>query len=79
MANRGNVSPPLLAEIKSRVSVGDFLFTTHAAGRMTARNIPVVDVEIALTGGRAEMIEDYPDDPRGPSCLILGFTAGGQP
>lgn len=46
---------------------------------MTGRHIPVLDVAIALTGGWAEMIEDYPDDPRGPSCLILGFTARGQP
>jgi hypothetical protein len=28
---------------------------------------------------RAEIIEDYPDDKYGPSCLILGFTRGGRP
>lgn len=25
-----------------------------------------------------EMIEDFPDDPRGHSCLVLGWT-GGKP
>ena len=26
-----------------------------------------------------EVIEDYPDDPRGHSCLILGYGDGGRP
>lgn len=25
------------------------------------------------------IIEDYPDDKYGPSCLILGFTLAGRP
>jgi len=29
--------------------------------------------------GPAEIIEDYPDDKYGPSCLILGFTRRGRP
>lgn len=27
----------------------------------------------------AEVIEDYPDDQRGSSCLVLGVTAKGRP
>jgi len=27
----------------------------------------------------AEIIENYPDDKYGPSCLLLGFTASGRP
>ncbi len=26
-----------------------------------------------------EIIEDYPDDKYGPSCLVLGFTVAGRP
>ena len=26
-----------------------------------------------------ELIENYPDDKYGPSCLILGFTEGNRP
>lgn len=26
-----------------------------------------------------EVIEDYPDDKYGPSCLILGFTLANKP
>ena len=25
------------------------------------------------------MVEDYPDDSRGHSCLMLGFGKGGRP
>ena len=27
----------------------------------------------------AVIIEDYPDDKYGPSCLILGYTKNGRP
>jgi hypothetical protein len=29
--------------------------------------------------GDAEVIEQYPDDKFGPSCLILGYTKAGRP
>jgi hypothetical protein len=28
---------------------------------------------------QGEIIEDYPDDPRGHSCLMLGFGENGRP
>jgi len=34
-------------------------------------------VECAILNGI--IIEPYPDDPRGPSCLILGFTDKNKP
>jgi hypothetical protein len=46
---------------------------------MTQRHISVREVEGALLSNNAEMIEDYPEDPRGASCLILGLTANGRP
>jgi len=27
----------------------------------------------------SEIVEDYPDDKYGPSCLILGYTKGNKP
>ena len=35
-----------------------------------------VEIEEAIQQG--ELLEEYPDDPRGWSCLILGY-AGGKP
>jgi hypothetical protein len=31
------------------------------------------------TANRARVIEDYPDDKYGPSCLLLGFTSRNRP
>jgi hypothetical protein len=28
---------------------------------------------------QGEIIEDYPDDKYGPSCLVLGFTRSARP
>ncbi|MGR3311685.1 MAG: DUF4258 domain-containing protein [Candidatus Brocadiales bacterium] len=33
----------------------------------------------AILSEKTEIIEDYPEDPRGESCLILGFTLEGEP
>lgn len=42
----------------------------HAEKERRADQITVVSLENALKG--CEIIEDYPDDPRGASFLILG-------
>lgn len=34
-------------------------------------------LEYALMHG--ELLEDYPGDPRGPSCLVLSFAQQGYP
>lgn len=46
---------------------------------MTRRHISVNEAEEALLSSQAEVIEEYPEDPRGPSCLVLGFTVDGRP
>ena len=46
---------------------------------MIELDISVHDLEEALLSVEAEVIEDYAADPRGASCLILGFTSDGRP
>jgi hypothetical protein len=48
------------------------LFLPHAVRQMSRpdRMITTADVENAIRAGI--VVEDYPDDPRGHSCLILG-------
>ena len=41
---------------------------------MRAENISIEEVEWVLLQG--DRIEDYPDDPRGASYLMLGFPNG---
>ncbi|HEX4961355.1 MAG TPA: DUF4258 domain-containing protein [Thermoanaerobaculia bacterium] len=55
------------------------LFLPHAIRQMSHpdRMITPEEVETVVLGG--EMIEDYPTDPRGHSCLLLGFCAKALP
>jgi hypothetical protein len=51
------------------------LFLSHAIRQMSRpeRMISSNEVETVVVNG--ELIEDYPQDPRGHSCLMLGFGA----
>lgn len=69
----------LLAGIQAEVRKGNYRFTLHAGDKMTERHISAHEVREAILSNNAEIIEDYPEDTRGPSCLILGMTSNGQP
>lgn len=67
----------LVEEIRQKFAQDAFEFSKHAADQALLRNILVSEIrEAAQT---AEIIEDYPDDKYGPSCLLLGFTRAGRP
>jgi hypothetical protein len=68
----------LVESIQKLVRNKKYLYTIHAGDRMTERRISVEKVEQALQSDLLEIIEDYPDDPRGPSCLALGATENGK-
>ena len=54
------------------------LFLPHAIRQMSRpqRMITASEVEtVVMKGG---LIEDYPQDPRGHSCLMLGFGDAGR-
>jgi hypothetical protein len=52
-------------------------FTQHAVDQSILRYISVQELRQAIENG--EIVEDYPRDKYGPSCLILGFTQAGRP
>lgn len=64
-------------EIRSKISANLFEFSKHAVDQSILRRIAVQEVREAIDVG--EIIEDYPDDKYGPSCLILGFTTSRRP
>ena len=64
-------------EIRAAFVAGLYHYTLHAVQRTTARRISRQEIEQAVAVG--EIIEQYPHDKYGPSCLILGFTSVGRP
>ncbi len=67
----------VLDSIRARIKARHYLLTKHAADQLITRDIGIAEVEQALLG-EAELIEDYPQDKYGPSCLILGYTDAGR-
>jgi Domain of unknown function (DUF4258) len=63
-------------KIRSLVRAEKYEFSKHAEREREADQITMRELEQALF--RCDIIEDYPNDPRGPSCLALGF-AGVRP
>lgn len=71
------MSDALIEPLRIKVMAGEFEFTRHALDQGILRHITVQEVRDAIQN--AEVIEDYPDDKYGPSCLVLGFTQKGRP
>ncbi|HRJ40311.1 MAG: DUF433 domain-containing protein [Caldilineaceae bacterium] len=54
-----------------------FEYSQHASDQSLLRQISVTELRQAIR--MAQMIEDYPTDKYGPSCLLLGFSDIGRP
>ena len=52
-------------------------FSIHAVDQSILRKITRQQMHEAI--GTGEIIEDYPEDKYGPSCLILGWTEKRRP
>ena len=63
--------------LRKLVLSGRYVISFAHTEKLRRRRISAEAIEQAIRGG--EIIEDYPDDPRGPSCLILGVTQEGRP
>ena len=68
----------MLEEIQRKILRRQYEFSKHAVDQSIIREISIVEMEEAISG-RSEIIEDYPEDKYGPTCLILGFTKTGRP
>jgi hypothetical protein len=63
--------------IRAAFEKRDYIFSLHASDRAAKRAIRAAEIEQAVAVG--EVIEDYPDDKYGPSCLLLGYTDAKRP
>jgi len=65
-----------LEEITRRIFSGEYEISFHADKERRAEEIEINDIKEAIKNG--EILEDYPNDPRGPSCLVLGYARDGR-
>lgn len=63
--------------VKECVKYGDYYFSAHGDQERMNDNLTIPDVEEAVLSGR--ILENYPEDKRGESCLVVGFSNAGVP
>ena len=68
----------IITWIQERVRQRQYRLTLHAELERDYDQITLKEIEDALLS-KAEIIEEYPHDQRGPSALVLGFTKEGKP
>jgi hypothetical protein len=61
-----------------RVAAQKILILNHAAQQMTRQERMITPPEVRHVVETGEIIEDYPDDPRGHSCLVCGCGISGR-
>lgn len=61
-----------IEEIRQRIREGTYEFSIHAQQERLEDDLDVTEIETAILIG--EIIEVYPQDPRGPSCLVAGYS-----
>ena len=67
----------MIEQIRAKIASGQFEYSQHAVDQSIIRRVSVQELSEAISVG--EVIEDYPDDKYGPSCLVLGLTKAGRP
>lgn len=62
-----------------KVAREKIIYTLHALDEMNSEEEIISYEEIREVIFKGEVIEDYPDDKRGHSCLLFGFTSVERP
>lgn len=60
----------MIDQLRDKFRHGAVEYSLHATRQLIRRNITPEEVAQCVLAG--EVIEDYPDDKYGPSCLLLG-------
>jgi hypothetical protein len=67
----------LIDALRGKVAASEFEYSQHAVDQSIIRRISVQELREAIASG--EVIEDYPNDKYGPSCLVYGPSLNGRP
>ena len=71
------MNEPMIEKIVTKITQGLFEFSKHSLDQSLIRHISLQEIREAIM--TSQIIEDYPNDKYGPSCLILGFTKLNRP
>lgn len=66
----------MIEELREKIGRGEYEFSQHALDASILRRIAVSEIREAVSSG--EVIEDYPENKYGPSCLVYGLTSVGK-
>lgn len=66
----------MIEEIRDKIRQQQYEYSRHALDRSISRHISDQEMHEAIADG--EIIEDYPNDKYGPSCLIAGQILDGR-
>ena len=69
---------PVTIRIRKSAAIR-ILFLPHAVRQMSRPDRMITTSEVRRIVDKGDVIEDYPDDARGHSCLMLGFGDENRP
>jgi len=69
----------MIEQIRTCISSRKYRITFHAEVEREADKIFISEIEEAFSSENCMIVEDYPEDKRGHSSLLLGFTKEGLP
>jgi len=67
----------MIDAIRRKFQRQEYEYSLHAVDQSILKRIARREVEEAVANG--QIIEDYPTDKYGPSCLIFGMTTAARP
>ena len=67
----------MIEQLRAKIVANRFEFSKHALDQSILRGITVQELRETILDG--EVIEDYPEDKYGPSCLVFGKAKSDRP
>ncbi|MEM9905496.1 MAG: DUF4258 domain-containing protein [Cyanobacteria bacterium P01_D01_bin.44] len=67
----------MIGDIRQKIADNQFELSKHALDQSILRRVRIQEIRESIAQG--QVIEDYPEDKYGPSCLICGFTQANRP
>jgi len=65
-----SIDSPTFSSVRAAVLAKQLRVSIHAVREAEADRLTLHQIEALTCSG--DCVEDYPTDPRGPSCLVLG-------